>query len=352
MSRRSSTTSPTEKQMHKIFPMLPPDEPLIADHMCAYQSTILLQGKLYLTPNYLLFHANIFGYKTSILIPLSEITSVERAKTVGVIPNAIRVKEVGGGEFFFTSFVTREAAFGGLCFLWRRVKDQEERKLRSRRRGGRARGRSSAGRMEDGELSASTVERRRRALSREHHQHPHKPLHKVQNRELQPSSSTTPPSVVAPSTTNLLAPPPHHLPRGAPLLLQTTPPTSDSDNLKPSKPSKLSSRNSFVLISTPPLNATTGQLLTESEILFSTLQSKSERFLKSLFGLTPKTADFWTLLLFLCCMVCLAVVLGSSLAVWRLSESLRDFESLAGEVLLDGSKRSLMVMGGEVLDAL
>ena len=40
------------------------DERLIVDYSCALQRDILLQGRIYVTQNYLCFYANIFRWET------------------------------------------------------------------------------------------------------------------------------------------------------------------------------------------------------------------------------------------------------------------------------------------------
>ena len=48
----------------RIFKDLPSDERLIVDYSCALQRDILLQGRIYVTQNYLCFYANIFRWET------------------------------------------------------------------------------------------------------------------------------------------------------------------------------------------------------------------------------------------------------------------------------------------------
>ena len=48
----------------RIFKDLPVDERLIVDYSCALQRDILLQGRIYVTQNYLCFYANIFRWET------------------------------------------------------------------------------------------------------------------------------------------------------------------------------------------------------------------------------------------------------------------------------------------------
>ncbi|XP_048232217.1 protein VASCULAR ASSOCIATED DEATH 1, chloroplastic isoform X1 [Ricinus communis] len=94
---------------------LPPEEAIVQDFNCAFQESILLQGHMYLFSHYICFYSNIFGFETKKVIPFIEVSSVKRAKTAGIFPNAI---EIFAGErklliwqYFFASFLSRDEAF-------------------------------------------------------------------------------------------------------------------------------------------------------------------------------------------------------------------------------------------------
>ena len=56
---------------------------------CALVRDILVQGRLFLTPNYCCFHSNILRWETSAVIPFTDIKSISKEKTIKIIPNAI-----------------------------------------------------------------------------------------------------------------------------------------------------------------------------------------------------------------------------------------------------------------------
>ncbi|XVE76848.1 hypothetical protein DITRI_Ditri13aG0013100 [Diplodiscus trichospermus] len=89
---------------------LPSEEFLVQDFNCALQESILLQGHMYLFVRYICFYSNIFGFETKKIIAFNEITSVRRAKTAGIFPNAIEIF-AGGRKYFFASFLSRDEAF-------------------------------------------------------------------------------------------------------------------------------------------------------------------------------------------------------------------------------------------------
>uniref|UniRef100_A0A8C3HJD9 GRAM domain containing 1C n=1 Tax=Chrysemys picta bellii TaxID=8478 RepID=A0A8C3HJD9_CHRPI len=96
---------------------LPDLERLIVDYACALQKDILLQGRLYLSENWLCFHSNIFRWETTISIALKDITFMTKEKTARLIPNAIQIV-TEGEKFFFTSFSARDRSYLSIFRLW------------------------------------------------------------------------------------------------------------------------------------------------------------------------------------------------------------------------------------------
>uniref|UniRef100_A0A3B5KJB4 GRAM domain containing 1A n=1 Tax=Xiphophorus couchianus TaxID=32473 RepID=A0A3B5KJB4_9TELE len=117
----SQVLSPTYKQRNedfrKIFKKLPDSERLIVDYSCALQKDILLQGRLYLSENWLCFYSNIFRWETTITIQLKDVTSMTKEKTAKLIPNAIQIS-TDSEKHFFTSFGARERSFMMIFRLW------------------------------------------------------------------------------------------------------------------------------------------------------------------------------------------------------------------------------------------
>ncbi|TMS11018.1 hypothetical protein E3U43_020011 [Larimichthys crocea] len=113
--------SPTYKQRNedfrKLFKKLPDTERLIVDYSCALQKDILLQGRLYLSENWLCFYSNIFRWETTITILLKDVTSMTKEKTAKLIPNAIQIS-TDNEKHFFTSFGARDRSFMMIFRLW------------------------------------------------------------------------------------------------------------------------------------------------------------------------------------------------------------------------------------------
>nr|XP_008513340.1 PREDICTED: GRAM domain-containing protein 1A [Equus przewalskii] len=113
--------SPTYKQRNedfrKLFSKLPEAERLIVDYSCALQRDILLQGRLYLSENWICFYSNIFRWETTISIQLKEVTCLKKEKTAKLIPNAIQIC-TESEKHFFTSFGARDRCFLLIFRLW------------------------------------------------------------------------------------------------------------------------------------------------------------------------------------------------------------------------------------------
>ncbi|XP_075151791.1 GRAM domain containing 1B isoform X2 [Haematobia irritans] len=105
------------QEFKKLFKEIPADERLIVDYSCAFYRDLLIQGRLYISQNYVCFHANILGWETCLLIKWKEVTSITKEKTALVIPNAISICTLTENHFF-SSFATRDKTFLILFRVW------------------------------------------------------------------------------------------------------------------------------------------------------------------------------------------------------------------------------------------
>uniref|UniRef100_A0A2H6MWM1 VASt domain-containing protein n=1 Tax=Micrurus carvalhoi TaxID=3147026 RepID=A0A2H6MWM1_9SAUR len=113
----SSTYKYRNEEFKKQFSHLPDLERLVVDYACALQKDILLQGRLYLSENWICFYSNIFRWETMISIALKDITFMTKEKTARLIPNAIQIA-TEGEKFFFTSFNARDRTYLNIFRLW------------------------------------------------------------------------------------------------------------------------------------------------------------------------------------------------------------------------------------------
>ncbi|XP_059394922.1 protein Aster-B isoform X1 [Carassius carassius] len=113
--------SPTYKQRNedfrKLFKQLPDSERLIVDYSCALQRDILLQGRLYLSENWICFYSNIFRWETLLTLKLKDVCSMTKEKTARLIPNAIQLC-TDSEKHFFTSFGARDRTYMMMFRLW------------------------------------------------------------------------------------------------------------------------------------------------------------------------------------------------------------------------------------------
>ncbi|CAG9771072.1 unnamed protein product [Ceutorhynchus assimilis] len=101
----------------KLFIDVPGEERLVVDYSCALQKEILVQGRLYITQNYLCFYANIFGWETNLTLKWKEVAAITKEKTALVIPNAVLIC-TKGEKYFFTSLVQRDKTYMMLFRIW------------------------------------------------------------------------------------------------------------------------------------------------------------------------------------------------------------------------------------------
>lgn len=103
-------------ELREMFDLPKQGSQLLEDYNCALQKKILLQGRMFVFEEYVCFHANIFGYVKTKVMPLNEVTSVRRCKHVG-FPNSIEFYFRGRREFF-TSFLSRDDAYWLVVSAW------------------------------------------------------------------------------------------------------------------------------------------------------------------------------------------------------------------------------------------
>ena len=82
---------------------------------------------MYLSTNYICFHANILNWKSTLIIKLQDIVLISREKTAKLISNAIEIKTIKAEKHFFASFLTRDKTFGLMVKLWQAALDNQVR---------------------------------------------------------------------------------------------------------------------------------------------------------------------------------------------------------------------------------
>ncbi|XP_076249353.1 uncharacterized protein LOC143188794 isoform X2 [Calliopsis andreniformis] len=123
VSKSSSTSSPTttssarQKKFHRHFSQVAADERVLNYYSCALVGDILLQGHLYITPNYFAFYSNVFGYVTKLLIPTVSVLKISKEKTARIIPNAVAIA-TEEDRHVFCSLLSRDSTFKLMKQVW------------------------------------------------------------------------------------------------------------------------------------------------------------------------------------------------------------------------------------------
>ena len=101
---------------------LPEEETIVDDFSCAISQDVLLHGRMYVSQGWVCFYSNIFGHRTTEVMPMARITAIEKKNTSLFIPNAIEVtvaREDGTtARHFFASFQERDACHTVLRKMW------------------------------------------------------------------------------------------------------------------------------------------------------------------------------------------------------------------------------------------
>ena len=108
----------------QIDPPGPNPSEVIATQSCDFQGSILLHGRLYLTPTHLCFRSNILGYLTEKIHPLKDVIAVQKGTTAKWIQNAVYVvmkdeSDPEGVQYGYGSLADREDLYSCLTECWK-----------------------------------------------------------------------------------------------------------------------------------------------------------------------------------------------------------------------------------------
>ncbi|XP_026996760.2 GRAM domain-containing protein 2A isoform X3 [Tachysurus fulvidraco] len=108
---RGSTVSKYNSQYHKLFQNIPKEEILMKVYSCALLRDILLQGRLYISRNWLCFYANLFGKDIKVAIPVVSVRLVKKHKTAGLVPNGLAITTDTSQKYVFVSLLSRDSVY-------------------------------------------------------------------------------------------------------------------------------------------------------------------------------------------------------------------------------------------------
>jgi len=106
----------------KQLPDVPKSEFVVDHHVCSHYGKIPKQGKLFITPHFILFYASILGKKVKKKIPFDKIVEISKdaSTLLSVSPIEIHLKYK---RFTFISFEHRDKAYNNMMLQWKANQD-------------------------------------------------------------------------------------------------------------------------------------------------------------------------------------------------------------------------------------
>ncbi|XP_043349900.1 GRAM domain-containing protein 2A [Dermochelys coriacea] len=98
-------------QYHKLFKDIPTEESVLKVCSCALQRDILIQGRLYISPNWLCFYAKLFGKDIKVVIPVVSVQLIKKHKTARLLPNGLAITTNASRKYIFVSLISRDSVY-------------------------------------------------------------------------------------------------------------------------------------------------------------------------------------------------------------------------------------------------
>ncbi|XP_055984742.1 GRAM domain-containing protein 2A isoform X2 [Sorex fumeus] len=112
--REGTLLSKYNQQYHKLFKDVPSEEMVLKVCSCALQRDLLLQGRLYISSNWLCFHASLFGKDIKVAIPVVSVQMVKKHKMARLLPNGLAITTNTSQKYVFVSLLSRDSVFDTL----------------------------------------------------------------------------------------------------------------------------------------------------------------------------------------------------------------------------------------------
>ncbi|XP_062947575.1 GRAM domain-containing protein 2A [Cynocephalus volans] len=113
-SQEGMVLSKYNQQYHKLFKDIPLEEVLLKVCSCALQRDLLLQGRLYISPNWLCFHASLFGKDIKVVIPVVSVQMIKKHKMARLLPNGLAITTNTSQKYVFVSLLSRDSVYDTL----------------------------------------------------------------------------------------------------------------------------------------------------------------------------------------------------------------------------------------------
>ncbi|XP_048225483.1 GRAM domain-containing protein 2A [Perognathus longimembris pacificus] len=112
--REGTLLSKYNQQYHKLFKDVPLEEMVLKVCSCALQRDFLLHGRLYISPNWLCFHASLFGRDVKVAIPVVSVQTIKKHKMARLLPNGLAVTTNTSQKYVFVSLLSRDSVYDTL----------------------------------------------------------------------------------------------------------------------------------------------------------------------------------------------------------------------------------------------
>ncbi|XP_033045418.1 GRAM domain-containing protein 2A isoform X1 [Trachypithecus francoisi] len=109
--REGITLNKYNQQYHKLFKDVPLEEVVLKVCSCALQRDLLLQGRLYISPNWLCFHASLFGRDIKVVIPVVSVQMIKKHKMARLLPNGLAITTNTSQKYIFVSLLSRDSVY-------------------------------------------------------------------------------------------------------------------------------------------------------------------------------------------------------------------------------------------------
>ncbi|XP_012584191.1 PREDICTED: GRAM domain-containing protein 2 isoform X1 [Condylura cristata] len=110
-SREVTPQSKQNQQYHRLFKDIPLEEAVLKVCSCALQRDLLLQGRLYISKNWLCFHASLFGKDIKVVIPVLSVQMVKKHKVARLLPNGLAITTNTSQKYVFVSLLSRDSVY-------------------------------------------------------------------------------------------------------------------------------------------------------------------------------------------------------------------------------------------------
>ncbi|XP_052618661.1 GRAM domain-containing protein 2A isoform X3 [Peromyscus californicus insignis] len=109
--REGALMSKYNQQYHKLFKDIPLEEMVLKVCSCALQRDLLLHGRLYISPNWLCFHASLFGKDIKVAIPVVSVQLIKKHKMARLLPNGLAITTNTSQKYIFVSLLSRDSVY-------------------------------------------------------------------------------------------------------------------------------------------------------------------------------------------------------------------------------------------------